>query len=119
MAKRELNVFLYGDPVGTLTGSGSLITGFRYQSGYSGAALSRSMPITKRSVGRQTASAWFTGLLPEGEELRRAMADAHGSRDTTSMGLLESAGLDCAGAVQVAPEGDLPEREQRFEPITG
>src|SRR5690606_13539380 len=31
---------------------------------------------------------------------------------------LESAGLDCAGAVQVAPESDLPEREQRFDPIS-
>lgn len=118
MAKRELNVFLYGDAVGTLSGSGSLVTGFKYRSGYSGPMLSQSMPITKRSVGRMLASSWFDGLLPEGEELRRAMAEAHQSRDVTSMGLLEHAGLDCAGAVQLTSDTELPEREQRFEPIS-
>lgn len=117
MAKRELNVFLYEENVGTLTGSGSLITGFKYRSGYSGPAVSNSMPIVSRNVGRGVASSWFTGLLPEGDELRKAMAEAYGSRDTTSIGLLTHAGLDCAGAVQLTSSLELPSREQQFAPI--
>ena len=116
--KRELNVFLYGSRIGTLTGSGTLISGFKYQSGYDGPMLSKSMPITTRSVGRIRASNWFGGLLPEGEELRRAMAEAHGGRDTTSIGLLEQAGLDCAGAVQLLRSEHLPAREEACESIT-
>lgn len=117
MAKRELKVFLYEEEVGTLTGSGSLITGFKYRSGYSGPTLSKSMPITRRDAGREIASSWFTGLLPEGDELRRAMAEAYQSRDTTSMGLLTQAGLDCAGAVQLTSNNELPTREQQFAPL--
>lgn len=118
VAKRELDVFLYGARIGTLTGSGTLISGFRYQSGYDGPMLSKSMPITTRNVGRMVASNWFSGLLPEGEELRRAMAEAHGGRDTTSIGLLEQAGLDCAGAVQLLRGEELPAREMSFEAIS-
>jgi len=33
VAKRELDVFLYGARIGTLTGAGALISGFKYQSG--------------------------------------------------------------------------------------
>lgn len=118
MAKHELNVFLYGRPVGRLSGRGSLITGFKYRSDYPGPLLSHTMPVSKRNVGREVASSWFTGLLPEGAELRRAMAQAHGSRDTTSMGLLEQAGLDCAGAVQVTALPEPPQREQQLLPIS-
>lgn len=118
MPKRELNVFLYGARVGTLTGSGALISGFKYQSGYDGPMLSKSMPVTKRSVGRTHAASWFNGLLPEGEELRRAMAESHGGRDSSSLGLLEQAGLDCAGAVQLLRGEHLPVREASFEAIS-
>lgn len=116
--KRELDVFLYGARIGTLTGSGTLISGFKYQSGYDGPMLSKSMPVSSRSVGRIHASNWFSGLLPEGEELRRAMAEAHGGRDTTPIGLLEQAGLDCAGAVQLLRGEQLPIREMSFEAIS-
>lgn len=118
MVKRELGVFLYGAKVGTLTGTGTLISGFKYESGYVGPVLSKSMPITRRNVGRLLASRWFNGLLPEGEELRRAMAEAHGGRDATSIGLLEQVGLDCAGAVQLVRGDRLPERESGFEQIS-
>lgn len=46
------------------------------------------------------------------------MAEAHGGRDTTSIGLLEQAGLDCAGAVQLVRGDRLPMRESRVEPIS-
>ncbi|MGO1944099.1 MAG: HipA domain-containing protein, partial [Ancrocorticia sp.] len=77
-----------------------------------------SMPLTRRSVERSVASAWFTGLLPEGYELRRAMAEAHGEQDTSSMALLKSSGLDCAGAVQITPEMALPTRKIALESIS-
>ncbi|MFZ1381626.1 MAG: HipA domain-containing protein [Scrofimicrobium sp.] len=117
MARRKLSVFLYGKLVGELTGDGTLIQGFRYRSGYVGPILSHSLPTTRRSASRQAASTWFNGLLPEGRELRLAMAQAHDSRNTTPMGLLENAGLDCAGAVQLTPDAELSERLGSFESI--
>lgn len=117
MAIRRLNVFLHGSHAGVLTGSGTLIRGFQYARAYDGPALSASLPRSKK-IDAALASAWFDGLLPEGRELRLSMAEAHGSRDTTTLGLLEVAGLDCAGAVQLTREHELPDRAGSAEPIT-
>lgn len=110
VAKRELNVFLHGQKAGVLTGNSTQIQAFKYDSDYSGSKLSHSMPTARRNVSRQTALNWFENLLPEGQELRRAMASAHDSRDTSTLGLLEIDGLDCAGAVQLTADEALPER---------
>lgn len=110
MARRKLNVFLHGQKIGILAGTESEILGFEYEREYSGLMLSHSMPTVQRSVSRQTAANWFDNLLPEGEELRRAMASAHDSRDTSSFGLLKIDGLDCAGSVQITESDELPVR---------
>ncbi|WP_346058595.1 HipA domain-containing protein [Leucobacter alluvii] len=118
MAKRELNVFLYGQKIGVLSGSASQVQGFKYVKNYSGPKLSLSMPPTLRSAPRITASSWFEGLLPEGHELRSSMASVHDSRDTTTFGLLSIAGLDCAGAVQLVDSEELLLRSGRVNEIT-
>lgn len=46
------------------------------------------------------------------------MAEAHGGRDTSTISLLERAGLDCAGAVQLFDGEQLPAREASFEAIS-
>lgn len=115
MSKRQLNVILYGQRIGELTVKGTLINAFEYDRAYTGPALSHSMPLTRRKTGAQIASGWFEGLLPEGHELRMAMAESHSSRDTTTMGLLSVAGLDCAGAVQLTSDTNFGERNSRLE----
>lgn len=114
MAKRELKVFPCGAHVGTLAGSGSLISGFRYRSGYDGPMLSKSKPITARSVGRVLASNRFSGLLPEGEELRRAMAETSGGRDAIQdQALTEHLTLAAARAL------GIPAAESQFHEFNG
>lgn len=50
------------------------------------------------------ATAWFEGLLPEGE-MRARIAARFGVADSDSFGLLEAIGWECAGAISVLPEG--------------
>ncbi|MGK2852305.1 MAG: type II toxin-antitoxin system HipA family toxin [Candidatus Limnocylindrales bacterium] len=50
------------------------------------------------------ATAWFEGLLPEGET-RARIAARFGIPESDSFGLLEAIGWECAGAISVVPEG--------------
>lgn len=50
------------------------------------------------------ATAWFEGLLPEGET-RARIAARFGIAESDSFGLLEAIGWECAGAISVLPEG--------------
>jgi serine/threonine-protein kinase HipA len=51
--------------------------------------------------------AWFDGLLPE-EERRSAAEVEHGVDRGDTFGLLAAIGWECAGAVSVLPDGQLP-----------
>lgn len=53
-------------------------------------------------------TAWFEGLLPEGET-RARIAARFGVAETDSFGLLEAIGWECAGAISVLPEGRGPQ----------
>lgn len=53
------------------------------------------------------ATAWFEGLLPEGET-RARIAARFGVAESDSYGLLEAIGWECAGAISVLPDGHGP-----------
>lgn len=62
------------------------------------------------------SSAWFDGLLPEGD--RRSVAEIeHGIDRGDSFGLLAQIGWECAGAVSVMPEGRQP-ASGSYRPLT-
>ena len=76
--------------------------------------LSLALPLSKRPVRDAKArssgypvSAFVEGLLPEGS-VRQHIASQAGLPVTDTMGLLEQVGAECAGAVQILPEGVVP-----------
>lgn len=100
----ELVVWLHDRPVGTLA------RGRRQSLVYHPAT---DAPMISAGVRRvedwtpERATAWFDGLLPEGET-RSRMAARFGVTDADVFGLLEAIGWECAGAVSVLPAGRRP-----------
>jgi serine/threonine-protein kinase HipA len=76
-------------------------------------ALSLSLPISREPVvdGKRRAdnivSAFIEGLLPEGN-VRRHLATEARVPVTDTMGLLRKVGAECAGAIQILPDGLEP-----------
>ena len=69
--------------------------------------LSASLPKIAGRFPVRTTMAFFNGLLPEGR-MREAMARSAGVSNANAFGLLDSAGGDVAGAIQLLPEGEVP-----------
>lgn len=112
MAKREpLAVWLHGLRIGTLTTNGKP---YHLALRYSTEALdtwpgntpllSCSLPLTSRTLN---PSAYFRGLLPEGDHFSR-IAGRAGISVLDLHGLLARYGRDVAGAVTVLPDGEDP-----------
>jgi serine/threonine-protein kinase HipA len=77
-------------------------------------------PLTVAASGLATWSPqltrnWFDGLLPEGDR-RVRLAARFGLRSEDTFGLLGEIGWECAGAIAVLPEGQLPS-SGRYEPV--
>jgi serine/threonine-protein kinase HipA len=120
MATRTLAVWLHGVQVARL----SEPTPFRLRLDFTDEALdvfgegsrvlSLALPLSKRPVSDAKTrtsgypvSAFVEGLLPEGN-VRQHIASQAGVPVTDTMGLLERVGAECAGAVQILPEGAAP-----------
>lgn len=112
-----LAVHLYGRRIGTLQpGTGTDYT-FAYsddvveRAGRGAIVLSHSLPVQEGRFPPAAARAYFEGLLPESgrrDELARELqVSAH-----DSYALLARVGRDCAGAVVIAPEDELPQKEE-------
>jgi serine/threonine-protein kinase HipA len=77
-------------------------------------------PLTVGASGLTTWSPqltrnWFDGLLPEGDR-RARLAARFSLRSDDTFGPLGEIGWECAGAVAVLPEGQLPS-SGRYEPV--
>lgn len=102
-----LDVYCFGEFAGRLTRGRPLE--FRYAGEWIAARrppLSQSLPTTSL-WDPGDPSAFFGGLLPEGEP-RKILARSLGVSVDDVFGLLEEIGWDCAGAVSVYPEGSEP-----------
>ena len=77
---------------------------FRYDASYASegqaAPLSTCLPTKTANASRERASAWFNGLLPEGVR-RQQLALITGTHEIDLWTLLDAAGAECAGAVQI------------------
>ncbi|MET3143537.1 UNVERIFIED_ORG: serine/threonine-protein kinase HipA [Arthrobacter sp. UYEF2] len=104
---KSLEVFLHGEHVGVLTGSG-LKMSFRYDQnivaeyGASSILLSLSLPVDRKKIDGAAVYNYFDGLLPEGQ-VRSHIAAENGLSTPDALGLLAVLGADCAGAVQALP----------------
>jgi len=60
---------------------------------------------------------YFEGLLPDSDTLRRRVAERFRTGSTAAFDLLAAIGRDCAGALQLLPEGELPVGVDRIEGV--
>lgn len=97
-------VRLYGQRVGEIERLALHELAFRYDRAYArspGAPpLSAGMATRMREPPRSHATAWFDGLLPE-DNRRAQLAGIVGTTHIDTWSLLDAAGAECAGAVQI------------------
>lgn len=78
-----------------------------------GRPISLSLPYARReqratSIRSSAVTAYFENLLPDNDRILRRIRDRHRLRGTDAFELLASIGRDCAGALQIVPEGAEP-----------
>ena len=118
---RRLDVWMNGE----LTGHWSLPAGngqmeFVYALSWlespSARAISLSMPLRPSNEPyRDPVSAYFDNLLPDNRAIRERLRRRFHAGSTEPFDLLSEVGRDCVGAVQLLPEGAIPEGLQRIE----
>src|SRR5579863_2554793 len=94
---KQLSVRLHGSPVGILQQTSSGKLQFSYKEDVT-QSISVNIPISAELYGNNTCEAFFGGLLPENESVRKIIAKYYGVSPTT-FGLLKAIGHDCAGAI--------------------
>lgn len=83
--------------------------------------LSLSMPLRTSTPYRgSVVESWFDNLLPDSREIRQRMQSRFHAASARAFDLLAEIGRDCVGAVQLLPEGRVPEdiRRIRGEALT-
>jgi serine/threonine-protein kinase HipA len=73
--------------------------------------LSLSLPINLdgQPLKGEKVGFFFDNLLPDTEGIRQRIRSRYGTRSASAFDLLEAVGRDCVGALQLLPEGKLPE----------
>ena len=126
MAER-LVVWLYGTPVATLTPARDYRIDMAWRAegidrwARGSRVLSVSLPLGSPIGPRDTRGLdFFENILPEGAALT-GMAALAGVRPADTFGILAAFGHDCAGAIMVLPDGELPGACTRsgYAPMTG
>jgi serine/threonine-protein kinase HipA len=109
---KGLTVWNGTDFVGSLTFGRSGLS-FRYSAdlldrwGLGIPLISLSMPTSARPYPDRVARPFFDGLLPEGQARRIIAFDAR-IAEADTFGLLAHLGRECAGALAVLPDGEVP-----------
>jgi serine/threonine-protein kinase HipA len=75
-----------------------------------GRPLSLSMPFLPGNPAYQgqVVTSYFDNLLPDNDAIRRRMAQRYQALGTDAFQLLAKLGRDCAGAIQLLPDGEEP-----------
>ena len=119
-ASSPLSIWMNGLRVGTwsvIRGIHELTYDPSWIGSPAGRPLSLSLPFTPSNEsirGAQVAS-YFDNLLPDAASIRLRIRDKFGTGSTDTFDLLRAIGRDCVGAVQLLPDGELPEGFDRIE----
>ncbi len=120
---RTLTLWANGELVGrwTLTARGDMELHYdaSWMASPRGRPISLSLPFTLHNeplTGPHVAH-YFEGLLPDSDTLRRRVAERFRTGSTAAFDLLAAIGRDCAGALQLLPEGELPVGVDRIEGV--
>lgn len=95
---KQLSVVLHGQPIGILTQDEAGKMSFQYLPD-AHQALSLSLPLQSEPFENKLTQAYFGGLLPEDNEVRKLIAKKHSVSPKNDFSLLKAIGKDCAGAV--------------------
>ncbi|MDH5256149.1 MAG: type II toxin-antitoxin system HipA family toxin [Gammaproteobacteria bacterium] len=85
---------------------------FQYDPGWiaspEGRPLSLSLPFTpdNQPLRGNAVESYFDNLLPDSEDIRRRLQSRFATQSRDAFDLLAAIGRDCAGAVQLLPEGE-------------
>jgi len=117
---RQLSVFLTGIEVGHLEVDENGTLCFQYNAAYlkkeKAVPLSASLPLQKEQFYGMAAHSFFTGLLPEEDELQQ-IAQAIGTDRNNSFRLLEELGKETIGAITIGKPN--PKERSTYQEIKG
>lgn len=109
---QPLSVFQNGRIVGHLNRETSGAIDFRYDAEWLGLErpfpISLSLPLREDRYIGAPVLAVFDNLLPDGEHIRKHIAERVGAQGADTFSLLTALGQDCVGALQLLPEGVDP-----------
>lgn len=113
---KKLSVRLHGKKAGILQEISGKMR-FQYNKN-ARIPLSLSLPVREEVYPEKLCKAYFSGLLPENDSIRKALALKYKISEKNDFALLAAIGHDCAGAVSFHSI-DEPEVEQVFIPLKG
>lgn len=107
---KALSVYLNGIKVGLLRKESGGQNNFQYDPEWLSTdfAISNSLPIREQEYKGEIVARYFDNLLPDNEELKKALAQKFGAESTGSFDILSVIGRDCVGALSFIPEHSAP-----------
>ncbi|MDE1180993.1 type II toxin-antitoxin system HipA family toxin [Paraburkholderia sp.] len=127
MARRShtqtLSLWANGEYVGRWTinvnGDSELQYDADWQYSSRGRPISLSLPFNlhQRPLRGDSVSHYFEGLLPDSDAIRRRVAARFKTGSIDAFDLLAAIGRDCVGALQLLPDGAVPEGTDRIEGV--
>lgn len=115
-----LFVFFDTQPVGQITIDARRRWTFQYDSSWLRAGtfpLSTRLPLQEAPFENDFSKPFFSNLLPEGK-VRRLIAAKKGQSANNDFEMLAALGGDCAGAISVYPERELPPKKGKYREIS-
>lgn len=98
MKNNQLSIRLYGLPVGVLEQTSTGKMRFTYNSS-ANQAISINMPLREEPYESIASEAYFGGLLPESDVVKKIIGKRYGISAHNHFALLKAIGYDCAGAI--------------------
>ncbi len=116
-----LNVFVNGRLVGALRREATGAVNFRYARDWldwdSTFPISLSLPLREDQYVGAAVLNVFDNLLPDGDAIRKRVAERVGAEGTDTYSMLAALGHDCVGALQFLPDEHSPTRPAKWTAI--
>lgn len=107
-----LDVFLNSHAVGRLERGANGAVSFQYDTAWlvweNALPVSLSLPLREQKLSGAPVTSYFDNLLPDGEPMRRQIAERLHADGYDACSLLAAIGRDCVGALQFLPAGEKP-----------